>query len=134
MKKYWRLTVRDEFSAAHALRHYEGKCENPHGHNFAVEVVLKGDRPDEKTGMLLDFKILKNLLRKALAGFDHKMLNNEPPFDTLNPSSENMAREIWLRMDALLKSSPEAANSNARLCEVSVSEKASQGAAYCEEG
>lgn len=125
--------MRDEFSAAHALRHYEGKCENPHGHNFRVEAVVRGDAPDEKTGMLLDFKILKNLLRDALARFDHKMLNDEPPFDALNPSSENIAREIWLLLDSSLKATPEAARSNARLCEVSVSEKATQTATYSED-
>lgn len=125
--------MRSEFSAGHALRHYEGKCENPHGHNFAIEAVIKGALPDEKTGMLLDFKILKNLLAEVLAAFDHKMLNSEPPFDIINPSSENIAREIWTRLNKLLKATPEVARANVRLCEVTVSEKATQSATYSEE-
>ncbi len=39
----WRLTVRGEFSAAHALRHYQGKCENMHGHNYAAEMTVEGE-------------------------------------------------------------------------------------------
>ena len=46
-KKIWRLTVRDEISAGHALRHYEGKCERMHGHNFAVELTVEGDKLTE---------------------------------------------------------------------------------------
>ncbi len=41
----WRLTVRGEFSAAHALRHYQGKCENMHGHNYAAEMTVEGRAP-----------------------------------------------------------------------------------------
>ena len=56
---FWRLTVRDDFSAGHALRHYEGKCERMHGHNFAVELTVQGQRLTRDTEMLLDFKTLK---------------------------------------------------------------------------
>ena len=56
-EKLWRLTVRDDFSAGHALRHYEGKCERMHGHNFAVELTVEGNRLAPQTEMLLDFKI-----------------------------------------------------------------------------
>ncbi len=44
MNGIWRLQIRDEFSAAHALRHYQGKCENMHGHNFTVEICVQGAR------------------------------------------------------------------------------------------
>lgn len=133
MKKYWLLTVRDEFSAAHALRHYEGKCENPHGHNFAVEIVVKGDAPDVKTGMLLDFKILKGELKRILDSLDHRMLNDTPPFDDINPSSENLAREIWLQLDNFLAHSQAVRQGNVTLRSVTVSEKSTQSATYLEE-
>lgn len=133
MKKYWLLTIRDEFSAAHALRHYEGKCENPHGHNFTVEVVVKGDKLDDRTEMLLDFKILKEYLKSILGGLDHRMLNDTPPFDELNPSSENMAREIWQKMSEFLESCLPAIKGNVCLRSVSVSEKNTQSATYIEE-
>ena len=66
-KKIWRLTVRDEISAGHALRHYEGKCERLHGHNFAVELTVEGDKLTENVELLLDFKVLKRALKEELA-------------------------------------------------------------------
>lgn len=126
MSGFWRITVRSEFSAAHALRHYQGKCENQHGHNFAVEAAVEGSRLDAKTGMLLDFGILKKALAAILAPLDHAFLNDTPPFDVINPSSENLARYIGGQMSAFLASCPQAAY--ARLCWVSISEKSTQTA------
>ena len=94
-KKIWRLTVRDEISAGHALRHYEGKCERLHGHNFAVELTVEGDKLTENVELLLDFKVLKRALKEELAALDHQIINEVPPFDRLNPSSENISRHIF---------------------------------------
>ena len=80
-KKIWRLTVRDEISAGHALRHYEGKCERLHGHNFAVELTVEGDKLTENVELLLDFKVLKRALKEELALLDHQIINEVPPFD-----------------------------------------------------
>lgn len=125
VKKFWRLSVRDDFAAAHALRNYKGKCERLHGHNFDVEISVEGDTLDTDTGLLLDFGFLKDALRKVLAGLDHQMLNQIPPFDQINPSSENLARHIWQAMAGLLPG-------NVRLAAVSVSEKGTQTATYME--
>ena len=125
-KSLWRLTVRSEFCAGHALRHYEGKCENTHGHNFAVEAVVEGDTLADKTEMLLDFKILKSALKDVLEALDHRVLNEYPPFDVLNPSSENLARHIWQRMAEALCAYP------VRMHSVTVSEKSAQSATYME--
>ncbi|MDR2162253.1 MAG: 6-carboxytetrahydropterin synthase [Desulfovibrio sp.] len=122
----WLLTVRSEFSAGHALRHYRGKCENPHGHNFAVEAVVQGDALAPDTGMLADFSLLRQDLNAALAGLDHRDLNQTPPFDEHNPSSENLARHIFRLL------SPLAARRGVRLRSVTVGEKATQSATYCE--
>lgn len=124
------LTIRDDFSAAHALRNYHGKCENPHGHNFAVEVVVEGTRLDPETGMLLDFRTLKQLLKQVLADMDHCMLNEKPPFDRINPSSENMARHIWQKMRELLRECDDPQARETRLASVRVSEKNSQSATW----
>ena len=127
MKKHvWRLTVRSEFCAGHALRHYEGKCENTHGHNFAVEAVVEGDVLEPKTEMLLDFKILKSTLKNILETLDHRVLNETPPFDSINPSSENLSRYIWQGMSEALQAYP------VRMYSVTVSEKAAQSATYVE--
>lgn len=122
----WRLTVRSEFCAAHALRHYEGKCEHIHGHNFAVEVVVQGAVLDPKVEFLLDFKILKTELKAVANLLDHKDLNTTPPFDVLNPTSENLARFIWQSL------APRLAPHAVTLHAVTVSEKSAQSATYME--
>ncbi|MDE5878448.1 MAG: 6-carboxytetrahydropterin synthase QueD [Desulfovibrio sp.] len=128
----WRLTVRDEFAAAHALRHYQGKCENPHGHNFAVELCVEGSELAPDTELLVDFGTLKGALRASLAALDHRMLNETPPFDVCNPSSENLARHIFYDVAARLAASDDPQAAHARLVSVSVSERASQTATYME--
>ena len=69
-RPFWKLTVRSEFCAAHALRHYQGKCEHLHGHNYAVEVVVKGYTLSQNTELLMDFGDLKALLKQALEPLD----------------------------------------------------------------
>ncbi|NPA15136.1 MAG: 6-carboxytetrahydropterin synthase QueD [Deferribacteres bacterium] len=90
----WILRVIDSFSAAHFLREYQGACENLHGHNWRVELEVVGDELDE-TGLLVDFKRLKAVLKEVLDVLDHRLLNEIPPFDRVNPSSENIARFIF---------------------------------------
>jgi 6-pyruvoyltetrahydropterin/6-carboxytetrahydropterin synthase len=88
------VTVEAGFSSGHYLRNYQGKCENPHGHNYRVLVTLVGAELDE-TGLLLDFKLLKNLLKPVVEYLDHKMINDLEPFTELNPSAENLARYFY---------------------------------------
>ena len=52
----YEVTVDDTFAAGHFLRNYKGKCENPHGHNFKVEVIVRGEALD-RCGMLVDFVV-----------------------------------------------------------------------------
>jgi 6-pyruvoyltetrahydropterin/6-carboxytetrahydropterin synthase len=88
------ITVEAGFSSGHYLRNYRGKCENPHGHNYRVLVTLAGTELDE-AGLLLDFKLLKNLLRPVVDRLDHQMINDLEPFTTLNPSAENLAQYFY---------------------------------------
>lgn len=125
-KPTWQLTVRSEFSAAHALRHYQGKCEAPHGHNFNVEVVVRGEKLSEDTELLMDFKDIKVKLKAVLDQLDHKDLNLVPFFTRRNPSSENLAAWIYGELKTAFK------NERASLYSVSVSEKATQSATYME--
>lgn len=124
----WRLVIEDNFSAAHALRHYKGKCEKIHGHNFTVCIAVQGDKLLEDTQILLDFRTLKSLLKLALEQVDHCLLNERPPFDTINPSSENLASFLWSSMSDQLENCPEAVNTS--LYSVTVSEKPGQSAIY----
>ena len=88
------VTVEAGFSSGHYLRNYRGKCENPHGHNYRVFVTLVGAELDE-TGLLLDFKLLKQIMRPAVDYLDHQMINDLAPFTELNPSAENLARYFY---------------------------------------
>ncbi len=99
------LTVRDEFAAAHFLRNYPGACERPHGHNWKVEVVVRGEKLNE-IGVLVDFKDLKKALKEVLSELDHQDLNKHPAFQDQNPSSENIARYIFEKLAESLASFP----------------------------
>lgn len=87
------LTVEEEFSSAHQLRGYKGKCENLHGHNWKVILSVKGEKLND-IGLLIDFGELKALLKEILAELDHANLNDLPYFSSHNPSSENIAKYI----------------------------------------
>ncbi|MCX5653370.1 MAG: 6-carboxytetrahydropterin synthase QueD [Planctomycetota bacterium] len=89
----YELFITAEFSAAHNLRHYKGKCERLHGHNWRVDLRLEGTRLGRE-GMLMDFVEAKRILAEVIDPLDHAYLNEAPPFDRLNPSSENLARII----------------------------------------
>ena len=56
------VSVEQTFAAGHALRNYKGKCENVHGHNFRVQVIIEGERLDE-TGLLVDFIDVKKSMQ-----------------------------------------------------------------------
>ena len=90
----YEVTVEAGFSSGHYLRNYHGKCENPHGHNYKVRVTLSGAELDA-TGLLLDFKQLKQVMRPVIDRIDHQMLNELEPFTTVNPSAENIARYFY---------------------------------------
>ena len=90
----YQVSVEGHFDAAHFLRDYGGKCERLHGHRFKVVVSLKAERLN-KVGLAYDFTELKRHLNEVLEQFDHTSLNELKPFDKINPSSENIAREIY---------------------------------------
>ncbi|MFC1657842.1 6-carboxytetrahydropterin synthase QueD [Candidatus Omnitrophota bacterium] len=91
------IKVSGEFSAAHNLRGYRGRCEELHGHNWKVEVIVCGEKLD-KTGMLMDFKKLKMRLHRVLDKLDHKYISRLQFFRKVNPTSENIARYIYNRL------------------------------------
>ena len=97
------VSVTMSFSAAHNLRGYQGKCEELHGHNWKVEVVLRS-RVLNDIGMVEDFTLIKERLKDVLSLFDHKYLNVLPYFKKMNPTSENIAKIIYTKMKERLKS------------------------------
>ena len=95
------VSVREHFDAAHYLRGYRGKCENLHGHRFQVMVTVRTAGVDE-IGLAFDFAELKKHLREILERLDHTCLNDVPPFDRINPSSENIAATIYNELEERL--------------------------------
>lgn len=90
------------FSASHQLRGYKGRCENLHGHNWRIQVHLCAEKLDS-LGMVMDFHELDRIMDEAMEPFEHVHLNEVPPFDTLNPSAENIARVIAERVSTRIK-------------------------------
>jgi 6-pyruvoyltetrahydropterin/6-carboxytetrahydropterin synthase len=97
------VNVTRDFSSAHALRDYHGKCEHLHGHNWKVEMTVTGKKLD-KSGMLVDFVRAKMMLEETLAGLDHKYLNTIPLFKEINPTAENIAAYIFDSLKTEMKS------------------------------
>ncbi len=93
----YELKVVTQFAAAHQLREFKGKCEKLHGHNWKIEVSICADDVG-KDGLVVDFRIIKDKVKKVLDELDHEFLNELEPFKTVNPSSENIARHIFERL------------------------------------
>ncbi len=97
----YQVSVEHHFDAAHYLREYHGKCESLHGHRFNVVVTLETGRLND-IGLAYDFVDLKSHLNSVLSAYDHVCLNDVPPFDKINPSSENIAKTIYDRLASKL--------------------------------
>lgn len=124
MKKgIYEVKIISDFAAAHQLRNFRGKCENLHGHNWKVEVVLRGTEL-EGCGVLVDFGEVKQATREILSEVDHLYLNDLPFFKDRNPSSENIARYLFERLSEKLN------NENRWLYRVSAWESADASATF----
>ncbi|MBO4386173.1 MAG: 6-carboxytetrahydropterin synthase QueD [Treponema sp.] len=129
---YYQVRVEAEFSAAHFLQDYHGKCENLHGHNYKVYAHARGKELDEG-GMLLDFGILKKTLRSVCNELDHTNLNDMEVFK-MNPSAERIAFWIFNRITSLMPElKGEGESGKARLFAVDVFETPTSRARYCVE-
>ncbi|MDR2066714.1 MAG: 6-carboxytetrahydropterin synthase QueD [Endomicrobium sp.] len=113
----YKLSVTKNFSSAHCLREYKGKCENLHGHNWKIKAVFCGTKLD-KTGMLIDFTDIKKHLEKIILYLDHKFLNEIEPFNRINPTAENLASFILEQLKSI-------ETENAKVCQVEVWESQS---------
>ena len=91
------VTVKTGFAAAHQLRLYDGKYENLHGHNWTAQVTVEADELDP-IGVGIDFVKLKAMIEKNLSELDYHNINEVPPFDEQNPSAENIARWLFLKL------------------------------------
>jgi 6-pyruvoyltetrahydropterin/6-carboxytetrahydropterin synthase len=94
----YEVTIKKTFSAAHRISEIGGKCEALHGHNFLVEVSITAESLNEE-GLLIDFRVVKRWAGEVLDELDHTFLNDIEYFNTRNPSSEEIARYIYDRID-----------------------------------
>lgn len=120
------LSVKTRFSAAHHLVEYPGACAALHGHNWDVEVFVRGEELNE-IGILTDFKVLKGSLKKLVDDLDHSDLNTIGAFKTTNPTSENLARFMYRQLSAAINCE------QYRIHRVSVNETPEARATYWEE-
>jgi 6-pyruvoyltetrahydropterin/6-carboxytetrahydropterin synthase len=87
------VKIQARFEAAHFLREYRGICEPLHGHSYLVEAELSA--PDgglDADDLAIDFVASKRELERLAKLLDYKCVNDVPPFDSINPSAENIAR------------------------------------------
>ena len=99
------IAIEQHFDAAHYLRGYQGKCEALHGHRYKVVARVTASKLDD-IGMAYDFSLLKQHLGEILSRFDHTCLNDVPPFDEINPSSENIAATVYEELKPKLAGEP----------------------------
>jgi len=90
----YEIEITTNFSAAHRLRDYNGKCERLHGHNYKVIVSARANSLGPG-GMVIDFGVLKTAANKVVERLDHTYLNDVEPFDRLEPSAENIAAHLF---------------------------------------
>ena len=121
----YEVIVKTGFSAAHQLRYHDGKYENLHGHNWSAIVTVETKELDA-IGVGIDFVLLKKNVEEILSRLDYKNINEVPPFDSKNPSAENISRWLFGQLASQINSN------NARLKKVEIKEFDDCGAAYFE--
>ena len=121
------IKVSAEFEAAHRVAGYPGKCDRLHGHSWVVEASVIGSKLDN-LGMLVDFKLVKGRLRELLETLDHRMLNELPTFENINPTAENIAQYVYNEMKKA-----EFFNDNAKLKYIQVWESPKSSVIYTED-
>lgn len=94
MTSMYSLNVVSDFASAHTLRNYPGACSRMHGHNWKVEAEVEASQLDE-VGMAIDFKVIRQAVKKLTDRLDHYYLNEIPPFDEINPTAENIAAYLY---------------------------------------
>jgi 6-pyruvoyltetrahydropterin/6-carboxytetrahydropterin synthase len=123
----YEVIVEQPFSSAHYLKDYPGKCANVHGHNYRVQITVQGEELDH-LGMLIEFEVIKQAVKKWIDRFDHGFLNEIPPFDTINPSAENLAKFFYDEVENAIRQSSPTASASVSYVRVFETEKCS--AAY----
>ncbi|OFZ83471.1 MAG: 6-carboxytetrahydropterin synthase QueD [Bdellovibrionales bacterium RIFOXYD1_FULL_53_11] len=125
----YELRVQGRFSAAHKLRGYEGDCARLHGHSWRLEFALRAEGLDA-TGMAVDFKEIKQIIRDITGVWDHRNLSELEDFKEMNPTAENIARLAFERFSQALSARAACASRAAHAVRVTVWESENCSASY----
>lgn len=120
----YEVMVRSHFSAAHQLRNFQGICENLHGHNWKIEVIVESQCLDSM-GVVIDFQMVEDKTKEILDIFDHQVLNHIPYFQDVNPSAENISRYCFEELKRKL-----AQNSKVQIKKITIWETDEYGASF----
>lgn len=126
MPGIFEVYIETHFSAAHALRGYPGDCARLHGHNWIIQVYVRCRELDD-IGIGIDFRVIKENVKDVLQGLDHFNMNELPPFQEDNPTSENIAKYLYRELRKRIDSD------KVKVSKVKVSETPNAGAFYWEE-
>ena len=73
-----------------------GKCNDYHGHNYKITLTFKKKDICPQTGMIINFNDIKRIFKIYIDDvYDHKILNDIPPFDKVIPTAENMCKAFF---------------------------------------
>ena len=120
------LYIQTHFSAAHALKGYQGNCAKIHGHNWIIDVFVKCEKLNN-IGIGVDFREVKQAVKGVLNSLDHTDLSVHPAFVHENPTSENISRYIYKEL------SKEINSDTVKISKIKVSETPGAGSYYWEE-
>jgi 6-pyruvoyltetrahydropterin/6-carboxytetrahydropterin synthase len=100
-KEKYTIRTNGEFESAHSIREYveteSGKFidEPIHGHTWKIEAFIASQTVNQRTGFAIDFLDIKKKVDELCEYLDHKLINEVPPFDKINPSTENISKWFY---------------------------------------
>jgi 6-pyruvoyltetrahydropterin/6-carboxytetrahydropterin synthase len=125
MPGVYEIYIKDHFSAAHALKGYDGNCSNMHGHNWIIEAYIQCTKLN-KLGIGIDFRDVKTVVTDVLSKLDHTTLNDVAEFGSINPTSENISKFLYTELSRRLN------NDHTTVSKVMVFESPGCGSSYQE--
>lgn len=116
------------FAAGHRIPDHPGECRYLHGHNYRVRVHVRAEKLDA-IGMVVDFSRLREMTESVAGRFDHRVINDIPPFDSRNPTAEHIAEFLFHSMSEQMDQAEETAG-RVKVCKIEVWENETSCAIY----
>lgn len=95
------VTIKDTFESAVKLYHYDGPCANTHGHTYQLKVVFTNT--DANADMVVDYYVATQWIQSVIKPLDHTFINEVPPFDHINPTTENITKWLYDSLQNIAK-------------------------------